>query len=74
MHGYMDICPASPNAEKIAYFEFEDKVPGWGRVVVARRDGSNPIYVSERIKGHDHDGARQQWIDDDQLIYRDESR
>ncbi len=74
MHGYMDICPESPNAEKIAYFEFEDKVPGWGRVVVARRDGSNPIYVSERIKGHDHDGARQQWIDDDQLIYRDESR
>lgn len=74
MHGYMDICPESPDAEKIAYFEFEDKVPGWGRVVIANRDGSNPKYVSERIKGHDHDGARQQWIDDDQLIYRDEAR
>lgn len=73
MHGYMDICPESPNAEKIAYFEFEDSVPGWGRVVVANLDGSNPSYVSERIKGHDHDGARQQWIDDDQLIYRDET-
>ncbi len=69
MHSYMDICPESPDGSKITYFEFEDKVPGWGRVVVANRDGSNPKYISPRIKGHDHDGARQQWRDNEHVIY-----
>ena len=69
MHAYMDICPESPDGTKITYFEFEDKVPGWGRVVIANRDGSDPKYISERIKGHDHDGARQQWIDNERVIY-----
>ncbi len=69
MHAYMDICPESPDGTQITYFEFEDKVPGWGRVVVANRDGSEPKYISERIKGHDHDGARQQWIDNERVIY-----
>lgn len=69
MHAYMDICPESPDGTKITYFEFEDKVPGTGRVVIANRDGSDPKYISERIKGHDHDGARQQWMDNDRVIY-----
>jgi hypothetical protein len=69
MHAYMDICPESPDATRITYFEFEDKVPGWGRVVVANRDGSEPHYVSERVRGGDHDGTRQQWLDNDHLLY-----
>ena len=69
MHAYMDICPESPDATRIAYFEFEDKVSGWGRVVVAKRDGSEPRYVSERVRGGDHDGTRQQWLDNDHLLY-----
>jgi len=69
MHAYIDICPESPDGSKITYFEFEGKVPGWGRVVVASRDGSNPKYISGRIKGHDHDGARQQWKDNEHVIY-----
>lgn len=69
MHAYMDICPESPNGKRILYFEFEDRVPGWGRVVVANRDGSEARYISDRIKGHSHDGARQQWIDDQRVIY-----
>ncbi len=69
MHAYMDICPESPDAKRITYFEFENKVPGWGRVVVANRDGSDPYYVSDRVKGGDHDGTRQQWLDNDHLLY-----
>lgn len=69
MHAYMDICPESPDAKRITYFEFEDKVPGWGRVVVANRDGGDARYVSERVLGGDHDGTRQQWLDNDHLIF-----
>ncbi|MCB1121940.1 MAG: hypothetical protein KJT03_10350, partial [Verrucomicrobiae bacterium] len=69
MHAYMDICPESPNGDLITYFEFEDKIPGWGRVAVANRDGSDVRYVSDRVRGGDHDATRQQWIDDEHLIY-----
>ncbi|MBH53418.1 MAG: hypothetical protein CMI18_03615 [Opitutaceae bacterium] len=65
----MEIYPENPNGEPITYFEFENGVPGWGYVVVVARDGSNPRYVKERVLGGDHDGTRQQWIDNDQLIY-----
>jgi len=69
LHAYMDICPESPDEKHITYFEFEDNFPGWGRVVVANQDGSNPRYVSERVEGGDHDGTRQQWLDNDHLIF-----
>lgn len=69
MHAYMDICPESPDAKNITYFEFEDTVPGWGRVVVANRDGSEPRYISGRIRGGDHDGTRQQWLDNDHVLF-----
>jgi len=69
MHAYIDICPESPDGSKITYFAFEGKVPGWGRVMVASRDGSNPKYISGRIKGHDYDGTRQQWKDNEHVIY-----
>ncbi len=69
MHAYMDICPESPDATHVTYFEFENEVPGWGRVVVANRDGSDPRYVSGQVRGGDHDGTRQQWLDNDHLIF-----
>jgi len=69
MHAYMDICPESPNGKLITYFEFEDATKKWGRVAVAKRNGSDVRYVTARIKGHDHDGARQQWLDDSHIAY-----
>ncbi len=69
MHAYIDICPESPDGKRVVYFEFEDASKKWGRVVVANRDGSEAKYVTERIRGHEHDGARQQWLDDARVLY-----
>ncbi len=69
VHAYMDICPESPDGKHITYFEFEDKIPGWGHVIVVDRNSGESRYVSDRVLGHSHDGTRQQWLDNDHLIF-----
>ena len=69
VHAYMDICPESPDRKHLTYFEFEDKIPGWGHVTVVIRESGESRYISDRVLGHSHDGTRQQWLDSEHIIF-----
>ncbi|MCF8261471.1 MAG: T9SS type A sorting domain-containing protein [Melioribacteraceae bacterium] len=74
IHSYFDICPESPDGTRVLYFSFELNAPGYGKVIVARKDGSGARVVGERIYSNNHDSVRQMWIDDSTVAYSSESK
>jgi Tol biopolymer transport system component len=69
IHAYYDLCPESPDGRWVTYFEFLGDVPGPGRVVVARPDGSESRTIAESPSGSAHNGALQQWAGDGHVVF-----
>ncbi len=69
IHAYYDLCPESPDGQWVSYFEFAGEVPGPGRIVIARPDGSGRRTVAEAAFGNAHAGALQQWVDAETIAF-----
>lgn len=69
IHAYYDLCPESPDGQWVTYFEFAGDVPGAGRVIVARPDGSESRAIAEAPSGSAHNGALQQWAGDGHVVF-----
>ena len=70
IHCYFDLCPESPDGERVLYFEFTGEVPGPGNIVVARTDGSDRRIVAEVPWGSAHEAVFQQWTGPDEVAFR----
>ncbi|MGD2173889.1 MAG: hypothetical protein PVJ27_00665 [Candidatus Brocadiaceae bacterium] len=68
IHASYDQCPESPDGTRVAYFQFDDEVPGPGKVIVADREGPARS-VGNSPYGSGHVGARPVWLDDERLAY-----
>lgn len=72
IHTYFDVVPESPDGQHVVYFQFDGKPLTDGRVMVtSRKDGS----VREIIHcaGIPHSGARQGWLDNNDIFFSSDS-
>lgn len=68
IHTYFDVVPESPDGGHVTWFAFDGKPLTHGRVVVANRDGSDPVNVTH-CRGNAHCGAHQGWLDSDHIFF-----
>jgi hypothetical protein len=70
VHAYFDLCPESPDGQKVTYFAFDDRRPGPGQVMACSRDGAEHQVVGRARRGGANGGATQQWVGEDLIAYR----
>ena len=69
LHAYFDLCPESPDGQRVTYFAFDGQRPGPGRVMICRRDGSGQRALARAPWGKANEGAKQQWIGDEAVAF-----
>jgi len=70
VHYYYDIPVEEPGGKRIVYYEFDgDQIPGPGKVMVARADGSDPQEVGRGEESIGHVGAQAHWAGTGRIAY-----
>ncbi len=70
VHHYYDIPIEEPDGSRIVYYEFDsDEIPGPGKVIVARADGTEAREVGRGEESIGHVGAQARWVGPGRIAY-----